>query len=162
MPLPDALLDAPALPWRVAALWATLPGSLTTLALLFAIAAALLRGHSARSARAAVRSELYTSVAAMLSLAAAVSFASTAPPAAELPPQLVHGAAALASGAALAAAGLLCLQLLFRLAARREEIAPLPRERYLAIAAWLLATLALGAEQAARQAMGLGPDRAVV
>lgn len=162
VPLPESLLDAPAVTWRIAALWATLPGSLTTLALLFAIGAALLRDHSARSARAVVRWELYTSVAAMLSIAAAISFSSTAPSAAELPPQMVHGAAALASAAAIAGAGLLCLQLLGWLAARQEGSAPSPRERYLALAAWLLATLALGAEQAARQAMGLGPDTAVV
>ncbi|HWP01904.1 MAG TPA: hypothetical protein VNL96_00460, partial [Gemmatimonadaceae bacterium] len=161
-PLPESLLDAPAVTWRIAALWATLPGSLTTLALLFAIGAALLRGHPARSARAVVRWELYTSVAAMLSAAAAISFSSTAPQVADLPPQMVHGAAALASAAATAGAGLLCLQLLGWLAARKERSGPSPRERHLALATWLLATLALGAEQAARQAMGLGPDAAVV
>jgi hypothetical protein len=159
-PLPDLLLDAPGLRWRIAALWASPAGGLASLALVMAMAAALLPRASVSRSRARLRLDLYVGAAAMLALAAWTA-AETTPDAVSIPPYLLHGAAALASATALLSGSFLGILVLAWVAARESRVS-FGWERRLAIISWILATISLGAEQAARQDLGLGPGVAVV
>ena len=134
--------------YRLAILWATLPGAALTLAMILLVRTAL-GGVSVRAA----------CLTSSLSLAALGAFAWFVPrdssPTA-IPPFAQATAAAIAPFFALLA--IVVLALVVATAVGRAKEPP----RVLLLVAWLFATAALVSEQAARSQLGIGPRDAIV
>jgi cytochrome c biogenesis factor len=164
-------VDVPA-GYRLAALWGTPRGALLTLALILVLASLVSTAAIRRvGARAAGRGTFVAMCALqMLALALSVLWKPPYAPAtsarlpADLPAYLAHAAAAVAP---LLAVGSVAVTLLLA-AALVVPPEPGPSARWdgllrrQAITAWLIATLALAAEQAARTALDLTTADAVV
>ena len=139
--------------YRLAVLWATLPGGGLTFAASLLIVATLSSG-----ARAGGRSRLatLTSALALAGLAIAVWFTpvpDTFSPA-SIPPFVQHPAAALAPLFAMVA--LVCLSLI----AATWGTGRVPSQS-LILATWVAATLVIASEQLARSRLGIGPRDAI-
>jgi cytochrome c biogenesis factor len=139
--------------FRVAVLWATLPGACLTVAVIMLVVAAL-----TTNAQQANRSRFLTVVSgvAMVSLVLAAWFAP--PPnalATRIPPFVQSAPAALAPLFALLA----LVGLAFIVASAGAGGLP---SKLLLVCTWVAATLAIAAEQLARSALGIGPRDAVL
>jgi hypothetical protein len=140
--------------YRLAVLWATLPGGGLTFAASLLIVATLSSG-----ARAGGRSRLaaLTSALALVGLAIAVWFTpapDALPPPTTIPPFVQHPAAALAPMFAMVA--LVCLSLIGAMRGAGRVPA-----QSLILATWVAATLVIASEQLARSGLGIGPRDAI-
>ena len=139
--------------FRLAVLWATLPGAALSLAVILLVRAALARSLRSESSTRATGA---LSFMAFLGLGVAAWFA-PAPNdvATRIPPFVESTSAALAPLAAL-----LSLAILLDSTARRIG-GKAPGQAAL-VSAWILATLGLTTEQVARSGLGIGPRDALI
>ena len=138
---------------RLAVLWATLPGAALSLGVILLARAALASSLRSETSARAIGALAFM---ALLALGVAAWFA-PAPNdiATKIPPFVQSISAALAPLAALLSLAVLADVV----AARLGGTAPKPA---MVSAAWVLATLGLTAEQAARSGLGLGPRDALI
>jgi hypothetical protein len=139
--------------FRLAVLWATLPGAALSLAVILLVRAAL--ASSLRSASSS-RAVGVSAFVALLGLGVAAWFAPAPNDVATRIPAFVQS-----TSAALAPlAALLSLAILLDTAAGRIG-GKAPSQRML-LTAWILATIGLTAEQTARSGLGIGPRDALI
>ncbi|HEX9562532.1 MAG TPA: hypothetical protein VF981_01105 [Gemmatimonadaceae bacterium] len=150
---------------RLGVLWAVGPGAAVSLATACLLAAAL-TSSLARSlpSQVAMRLAAVLSGTAVALLAAALLSASEGLPRATVPAFAQSRTALVAPLAALAAVALVVYSGALAAAVRGTPAAEAAAGlwRTVVLAAWLLATVALGTEQAARASLGIGPGDPVV
>ena len=139
--------------YRLAVLWATLPGASLTFAM-----ALLVIGSLAGRPRGALRTRFMAVLAVLTLVALGLTVWFTPSPNAippSIPPFVQSAPAALAPLAALAALVILAVTGALRTSGTAPDV---PLLRW----AWVLATLALAAEQMARSQLGIGPREAIL
>ncbi len=141
--------------YRLAVLWATVPGAAITVATSLLVAAAFLPGRDGATRQAAALSSQGT---AMLAVAVWLAPAAHHPSPQSLPAFVQSAGAAWAPLLALVSLTALALALSAMLAPSNQE----RKMRPALLVAWLAASVSIGAEQLARVRLGIGPRDAVV